>query len=196
MQKWEYFSKEELQDIVQNSYSFAEIARKIEYNDKTGSYHIAINNMIQHYQFNISHLLGQGWNKDNYDFSRMKNGSVIKSSILKNMLIYKRGYRCENCGNSEWGDTQIPLEVHHIDGDSLNNEIDNLQLLCPNCHSITSNWRKPNSKYVTDEEFIKALRENNNIRQALLSLELSAKGANYERAYNLIEKYKIKMKNT
>lgn len=40
--------------------------------------------------------------------------------------------KCINCGNT------IPLEVHHIDGDYTNNNESNLQLLCPNCHSLTN----------------------------------------------------------
>ena len=35
---------------------------------------------------------------------------------------------------------RIPLEIHHIDGDCTNNKMENLQLLCPNCHSLTSNF--------------------------------------------------------
>ena len=47
--------------------------------------------------------------------------------------------KCQSCG---WGETNIysntiPLEVHHIDGDCTNNKFENLQLLCPNCHSLT-----------------------------------------------------------
>lgn len=57
------------------------------------------------------------------------------------------GYKleiCECCGNSTWLGSKIPLEVHHKDGDHSNNEISNIQLLCPNCHSLTDNykWRK------------------------------------------------------
>ena len=49
--------------------------------------------------------------------------------------------RCEVCGIDEWRGEKITLEVHHIDGDRSNNTKDNLQVLCPNCHSLTDNWR-------------------------------------------------------
>ena len=49
--------------------------------------------------------------------------------------------KCEKCGWGEVNETtgNVPLEVHHIDGDCTNNSEDNLQLLCPNCHSLTAN---------------------------------------------------------
>jgi 5-methylcytosine-specific restriction endonuclease McrA len=61
-------------------------------------------------------------------------------------LIKFRGHKCESCGNTEWFNQPIKLEIHHIDGDRTNNNLENLQLLCPNCHSITPNWRK--QKYI------------------------------------------------
>lgn len=68
------------------------------------------------------------------------NGRV--PSFIKRYLMEKFNNKCQLCG---WGienpktDT-IPLEIHHIDGDCTNNHLDNLQLLCPNCHSLTENF--------------------------------------------------------
>lgn len=66
-------------------------------------------------------------------------------------------------------------------------------LLCPNCHSYTPNFRTRNLKYtqVSDEDFVYALRDSKNIREALIKLGLSAKGANYKRAYHLIDVYDL-----
>jgi 5-methylcytosine-specific restriction endonuclease McrA len=81
----------------------------------------------------------------------------------------------------------INLEVHHINGDRTNNELENLQLLCPNCHSYTYTFAKKGDKREkSEEEFVEALKSSPNIRQALLKLDLAAKGANYERAWELI----------
>ena len=111
-------------------------------------------------------------------------------------LAFQRGRKCECCGLSEWLSEPIKLEVHHIDGNHLNNEIDNLMLLCPNCHAQTDNWRAKNIKnkaqqVVSEEEFAEALKSTPNIRQALLKLGLTPSGANYERAYAIKEKFKI-----
>ena len=75
--------------------------------------------------------------KENPEFF---NGESIPSFIRK-FLMEKHNCKCEKCGWGEINETtgNIPLEVHHIDGDCTNNKEENLQLLCPNCHSLTSN---------------------------------------------------------
>lgn len=64
--------------------------------------------------------------------------SCIKSHLLKLKLI-KDGIKekkCELCGISEWQGKELPLELHHKDGNHYNNNFENLMILCPNCHSI------------------------------------------------------------
>lgn len=48
-------------------------------------------------------------------------------------------HKCEVCLLTNWNDEKIPLELHHVDGDRFNNVLNNIQLLCPNCHSQTDN---------------------------------------------------------
>ena len=91
------------------------------------------------------------------------------TSIIKRLINngYKE-YKCENkmCGIETWHGKKITLQVHHINGDHLDNRIENLQLLCPNCHSQTENYSKHNSKktsvtrQVIDIETIKKEWEN------------------------------------
>lgn len=78
----------------------------------------------------------------------LKYGSKIPSTKLRNKLIKEKikEYRCERCKNTEWLGKKIPLQLHHIDGDKNNNCIENLQLLCPNCHSLTENFCGKNVK--------------------------------------------------
>jgi hypothetical protein len=47
---------------------------------------------------------------------------------------------CEACGITNWRGEPLALELHHVNGDCLDNRLENLQLLCPNCHSQTDNW--------------------------------------------------------
>ena len=61
-----------------------------------------------------------------------KRSRLIEDGIKEN--------RCECCGLSEWMGKQIPLELHHKDGNHWNNELDNLQILCANCHMQAHNY--------------------------------------------------------
>ena len=68
------------------------------------------------------------------------------SMVIKNYLLEKANKKCEECG---WGlinnfTKKCPLEIHHIDGNSLNNMEENLKVLCPNCHSLTPNYKNAN----------------------------------------------------
>jgi hypothetical protein len=68
----------------------------------------------------------------------INSGSVVKSHILKGKLIRDgiKKKECELCGVSVWQGEELPLELHHKDGNHYNNDLDNLAILCPNCHSI------------------------------------------------------------
>ena len=198
MKKWEKFSKEEIEQFVKDSRSYAELARKIGYDDvsKNGSAYRVIHQMINTLDLDTSHFKGQGWNKDNFDYSRFCYGKKIKTADALNAITLLRGHKCESCGLEEWKGKKIPLEVHHIDGDELNSDLSNLQILCPNCHALTDNYKGKNINkgvvVVSDEDFVKALNECPNIRQALIAVGLTAKGGNYVRANELIQKYQIK----
>ena len=75
------------------------------------------------------------------------SGKYQLSSHVKKYLLEKVNYKCELCG---WGEVnsftqKIPLEIHHIDGNHTNNTEANLQVLCPNCHSLTNNYKSRGS---------------------------------------------------
>ena len=194
--KWRSFSKEEISEIVQTSYSNREVARKLGYAVDSGGVMTSLKKMYLELELDTSHFKGQGWNKENFDYSRFRYGNNIKTANALNALIALRGHRCECCGLTEWLDNPISLEVHHEDGDSLNNTLENLKLLCPNCHSLTNNYKGKNINKgimtVTDDELANALKNSKNIRQALISVGLTAKGGNYTRANEIIQKYQIK----
>jgi 5-methylcytosine-specific restriction endonuclease McrA len=53
--------------------------------------------------------------------------------------------RCEECGISDWRDEPLSLELHHRNGEKHDNRLENLALLCPNCHSQTDSWGGKNA---------------------------------------------------
>lgn len=54
--------------------------------------------------------------------------------------------RCEECGLTDWRGRQLSLALHHINGDPTDNRLENLRMLCPNCHSQTENFAGRNRK--------------------------------------------------
>lgn len=68
------------------------------------------------------------------------------SSHIRRYLFEKYNSKCQKCG---WGETnpftkRIPLTVSHIDGNYRNNQESNLELICPNCHSLTDSYGSRN----------------------------------------------------
>lgn len=123
-----------------------------------------------------------------------KIGDISKRHVnsFEYEILKKRGHRCEECGNTEWIEGNIPLEIHHIDGNHRNNIPENVKLLCPNCHSQTKTFGC--QQYVppiSDEEYVAALRNSKTIKQAIESLGKAVSGSTYKRAKKLIEQYKI-----
>lgn len=197
--KWRKIPEDELREIIKNSYSNREVAKKLGYKPDGGGTMAIILNMYKELDIDTSHFKGKGWNKDNFSYESFVNGIEKKNGTsLRRPLEKIRGCKCEECGISEWRGKEIRLEVHHIDGNHQNNELSNLKLLCPNCHSQTENFRKPRAKVsVTDEDFVEALRNSDSISQALRNVGIGKGVGNYERAYNLIYEHDIKhlMKN-
>jgi hypothetical protein len=74
------------------------------------------------------------------------NTSGLLTPWSRRYLFQKFENKCCLCGWGEINKTtgKIPLEVDHIDGDFKNNKIENLRLLCPNCHSLTSTYKSLN----------------------------------------------------
>ena len=83
------------------------------------------------------------WKKGEFDGLR---GEYQISMHIKTYLFKKYNNKCARCG---WGEKNIytntiPLEIEHIDGNYRNNKEENLILLCPNCHSLTSTYKGAN----------------------------------------------------
>jgi hypothetical protein len=76
---------------------------------------------------------------------RIESGKASTETIKK-YLIINYGNKCMECGWCEFNKAsgKVPIELEHIDGNSENNNLDNLKLLCPNCHSLTPTYKALN----------------------------------------------------
>lgn len=108
--------------------------------------------VIEEHQIDTSHMLGQGWARgrrfpqNRVPVAEMFEREHVTSSEMRKKLIAEgyKDHRCEGCGHTQWEGQPIPLELDHIDGDRTNNRLENLRLLCPNCHALTPTYRGRN----------------------------------------------------
>ena len=135
--KYTRWTKEKLEPIVRESISYSQCLEKMNL-VKAGGNYATIQRLIDKFNLDDSHFLGQAHNrgKEIKDFD-----GLISKHQIKSRLISEIGHICTRCKNEEWLGEKITLELEHIDGNNRNNSRDNLTLLCPNCHSQTKTWR-------------------------------------------------------
>lgn len=148
------YTKELMQDAVNNSLSIAGVARYLGLRIAGGT-QTHISNKIKMYQIDISHFTGQGHNKGKIAKNRMPADEILiilpdgsyraKPDRLRRALQEKGvPFLCNSCGlSNKWNGKPLQLEVNHISGDWLDNRFENLEFLCPNCHSQDEDSNKP-----------------------------------------------------
>lgn len=146
------YTKELLEENVKDCYSFAELCRRLGLKPE-GSNPKTLRKKMDEFGVDYSHFTGKAWNKNPENpvyrgkyLPKLCEHSSLSSANVKE-LVYKLGLKenkCEICGITEWLENPIVCELHHINGDSTDNRIENLQILCPNCHSQTDNFRSRN----------------------------------------------------
>ena len=146
------YTKELLEPLAKECYSFAALCKKLGLAPE-GSNPKTLRKKMNEFNIDYSHFTGIVWNKnannpvyrDKY-LPKLCEHSSLSSSNAKT-LAFKLGLKynkCEICGLSEWLGTPIQCELHHINVDPTDNRVENLQILCPNCHSQTDNFRSRN----------------------------------------------------
>lgn len=153
MYKPKNYTEEQFIQAVKDSKSIAQVLSKLKIIGAGGNYSTC-KKRIKRLNLDTSHFLGQGWNKGNTpnpprpieDY--LSNKFPIQSHKFRIRLI-KEGYfpyQCCKCKLKEWLGQPIPLELEHKDGNHDNNSLENLEILCPNCHAQTSTYRGKNQK--------------------------------------------------
>ena len=153
IRKWNI---ENLRLAVKTSISRRQVLQKLGLVEAGGNYE-QVKKYIETYKLDTSHFLGKGANKGRkiprtpiYSLNQIlvKNSS-FQSYKLRNRL-FKEGLKTPACELCNWSkmssDGRIPVELDHINGDHYDSRIENLRILCPNCHSLQLTHRGKNKK--------------------------------------------------
>lgn len=156
MPKRRSWTDEQLRQHVKSSVSVREVISKLGLVPAGGNY-VQVTRRIEELGLNKSHFTGSMWNKGRTYHTKLRptiesllvrNGSVQSFKLKKR--LYESGLKkqkCELCGwCKESVDGRIPLELDHINGDHSDNRIENLRILCPNCHSLQPTHRGKNKR--------------------------------------------------
>ncbi len=147
------YSEEDLRKAVKTSTSIRQVLEKLDIVPAGGNYQTT-NRRIQKLNIDTSHFTGQAWNRGKIIGPKrpieeyLKENSVVQSFRLKNRLLLEglKEHKCERCGITEWNGKPAPLELDHINGNHHDNRLENLRILCPNCHAQTDTYRGKNKK--------------------------------------------------
>jgi hypothetical protein len=148
------WDKQQLIAAAKDSFSFRQVLHKLGLKEAGGNYS-QIKKYLEEYKIDVKHFRGKGWNKGlrGLGIVRISLKEILRvDSNFQSYKLKKRLFaaklkfpKCEICGwAKESLDGRIPLELDHINGNSHDNRIENLRVLCPNCHSLQPTHRGRN----------------------------------------------------
>ena len=133
-------------ELIENSSSTAEVLKTLGYSVKGNSwaYKIVSERMNKlNVHFGKKLVINSQGKQEKLPLEKiLTTDSEYNRTKLKDRLIREglKEYKCECCGIVEWMNKPISLQLHHLNGIHNDNRLENLQLLCPNCHSQTENF--------------------------------------------------------
>lgn len=152
------YTKEIIETAAKISCSKSEMLTKLKMKINGGNLR-SVNKFLREYQISIAHFTGQGWAKGKTKETDDRIAMVAKktsfkdedvfvenSPLLGGVKLIKRlrrlgwKYSCNECSLTEWRQKPITLHLDHINGINNDNRLENLRLLCPNCHQQTDTW--------------------------------------------------------
>jgi len=140
-----------LPELVADSRGWSDVIRGLGLSEKAAGNYRTVQKHAAMLGLDISHFVGKGAGKSKgnvkYTLGEMlvENGSAstynVRNRILKEGI---KAYQCELCGIAEWMGKPIALQLDHINGVGNDHRVENLRILCPNCHSQTETWGSRN----------------------------------------------------
>ena len=144
MSKYKY-TKEQLELVVSKNISVSDVMRELGIKISGGN-HKHLTNSIRKFEIDTSHFTGRAsakgkasWNKKTWNeilVLKEKDTRSAAYQLRRSLIESGREYKCSSCGlKDDWNKKPIVLEIHHKNKNWLDNREENLDFLCPNCHS-------------------------------------------------------------
>lgn len=144
------YTLEQFTEAVKTSYSKAGVLKQLNLDVSGGNYK-TVDNLVKKFKLDTSHWTGQGhlrgkkceWAKSNYETKDLltENNTFqtfkLKQRLLKEGIIQNK---CSECGVSDWNGKALNMHLDHINGINNDHRLENLRMLCPNCHSQTDTY--------------------------------------------------------
>lgn len=152
------YTQEQFVQAWLSSKTVGEVAKKLGCNHSGGGY-VVLQAAARFLDLPIDHMIeyglntGPGYNQVKFiplseilvEKSSYANNARLKIRLLREGLLEAKCHD-ENCGLTEWTGKPISLQLDHINGDNYDHRIENLRLLCPNCHSQTDTFAGRNKR--------------------------------------------------
>ena len=150
------YTLEQFTEAVKASYSKAGVLKQLNLDVSGGNYK-TVDNLVKKFKLDTSHWTGQGhlrgkrceWSKSSYETKDLltENNTFqtfkLKQRLLKEGIIQNK---CTECGVSDWNGKTLNMHLDHINGINNDHRLENLRMLCPNCHSQTDTYCGKNKK--------------------------------------------------
>lgn len=209
MSKLKKIEVEKLREVAAKVKSSSQAARELGLSDSGGTL-TRLRKLILENQIDISHWTGQAWSKGSTSLEdgRIKssaqrqgepfcinsrtNSTYVKSLILKKELL---PYKCSICNmDPAWNGRELRFQLDHINGIRTDNRLENLRLICPNCHSQTTTYCGKNKKRIfpSKEKIIEAIKETSSISEAITVLGINK--INYKKLESIMLEENISSK--
>lgn len=162
------FELDDFKEMISNSTSYSNVARLMGLSNRVFP---NIRERVAYENIDLSHFKGIGGVQRPYtdyfhnNYTKRISGKILKTKLLEGKC---KEYKCEMCGiGPEWNNKPLVLQLDHIDGNPLNNQLENLRFVCPICHSQTDTFsvgktRKENKKIIIESSKKKVVYKKRN----------------------------------
>lgn len=152
------YSKEELKEIVANSYSKRELLNKLGYSGRSGARFSTVQKRLEEYNISINHFFIKKGIKRTEENVFIENSTATQATLRN---FYLKGnytqYKCNICKQEPfWNEKELSLTLDHINGNNKDNRLENLRWVCPNCDRQLSTFGSKNKKELLKKENIKS----------------------------------------